>query len=141
ADANRDPLSGLLSAEEATSLDLRGCALVTLSACDTGLGAVVAGEGVLGLQRAFHLAGARGVVASLWSVSDPATSVLMEEFYRRLWSRKKVSKLEALRQAQLFVLRNPKAVAARGEELRRQARDSSLRGLGKTAVPILPSGA
>jgi hypothetical protein len=67
-------------------------------------------QGVLGLQRAFHAAGARTTVCSLWSVHDAATSVLMEEFYKRLWAKQKLSKLEALRQAQRFVLDNPEAV-------------------------------
>jgi CHAT domain-containing protein/tetratricopeptide (TPR) repeat protein len=107
----------VLTALEATELRLENAELVTLSACDTGLGAVAGGEGVLGLQRAFQLAGARSVVASLWSVSDAATSVLMEQFYTRLW-QKKVAPLEALRQAQLFVLKNPDRVRRRARELR-----------------------
>jgi CHAT domain-containing protein/tetratricopeptide (TPR) repeat protein len=140
AGANRDPQTGILTAEEVTSLDLRGTDLVVLSACQTGLGRKAEGEGVLGLQRAFHLAGARTVVASLWSVSDPATSVLMEHFYSRLWGKKKVSKLEALRQAQLFVLRNPKAVLVRAEELRKTAGAAvALRGISKKAA-LLPQG-
>ena len=60
----------------------------------------------MGLQRAFQAAGARAVVASLWKVDDAATTVLMEQFYTNLWS-KKMPKLEALRQAQLTVLNNP----------------------------------
>src|SRR5262249_31090731 len=70
--ANADPEKGLLSAAEAAHLDLRGCELVVLSACDTGLGKVAGGEGVLGLQRALQTAGARTTICSLWSVSDPA---------------------------------------------------------------------
>jgi CHAT domain-containing protein/Tfp pilus assembly protein PilF len=139
AGANKDP-AGVLTAEEVCGLDLRGCEMVVLSACQTGLGLVAGGEGVLGLQRALHLAGAKTVVASLWSVSDPATSVLMEQFYQRLWGKQKLSKLEALRQAQLFVLNNPKAVLARAEELRRTAGASAaLRGVGKKAA-LLPEG-
>jgi CHAT domain-containing protein len=109
---------GLLTAEEVASLDLRRCELVVLSACVTGLGDVVSGEGVLGLDRAFQAAGARSVVASLWRVSDPGTSVLMEEFYKNLLSGK-LSRLEALRQAQIAVLRNPQRVLDRAEELKR----------------------
>ncbi len=109
---------GLLTAEEVASLDLRGTDLVVLSACETGLGDVASGEGVLGLERAFQAAGAKSVVASLWRVSDPATSVLMEEFYKNLLTAKR-SKLEALRQAQITVLHNPKLVRQREEELKR----------------------
>jgi CHAT domain-containing protein len=97
---------GILTAEEVQSLDLRGTDLVVLSACETGLGAHQHGQGVQGLQRAFQAAGARAVVASLWKVDDAATTVLMEHFYANLWSEK-MSKLEALRQAQLTVLNDP----------------------------------
>jgi CHAT domain-containing protein len=108
---------GLLTAEEVAALDLRGADLVVLSACETALGDVVSGEGVLGLGRAFQAAGAKSVVASLWRVSDAATSLLMEEFYCNLL-QKKLPKLEALRQAQIFVLRNPQGVRNRAAELR-----------------------
>lgn len=94
---------GILSAEEIVGLDLRNLELVTLSACETGLGEVAAGEGVFGLQRAFHQAGARAVVASLWKVSDNATRALMVEFYTNLWIGN-MSKVEALRQAQLTMI-------------------------------------
>lgn len=95
---------GILTAEEVYGLDLRGTELVVLSACDTGRGDVAGGEGVFGLQRAFHVAGTPTVVASLWKVDDHATQTLMAEFYRNLWE-KKHGKLQALREAQLTMLR------------------------------------
>jgi CHAT domain-containing protein len=107
---------GILTAEEVQALDLRGTELVVLSACETGLGRLENGQGVMGLQRAFRAAGARAVVASLWRVDDVATTVLMEQFYTNLWS-KKMPKLEALRQAQLTVLNNPGLVSRRSAEL------------------------
>jgi CHAT domain-containing protein len=108
--------STIMTAEEVAALNLRGCDLAVLSACQTGLGLTAGGEGVLGLQRAFLQAGARTVVASLWRVDDAATYVLMEQFHRNIWV-KKLSKLEALRQAQLSVLNNPGLVGRRRAEL------------------------
>jgi CHAT domain-containing protein len=135
--ANQDAERGTLTALEVANLDLRGCEVLVLSACETGLGKLEGGEGVLGLQSAFHLAGARTVVASLWNVSDPSTSVLMEQFYANLWADKPLTRLEALRQAQLFVLKHPEAVQQRARELRtvivKAGRGSAeeLRGKGK----------
>jgi CHAT domain-containing protein len=135
--ANQDNERGTLTALEVSNLDLRGCEVLVLSACETGLGKTEGGEGVLGLQSAFHLAGARTVVASLWSVSDPATSVLMEQFYKNLWADRPLSRLEALRQAQLFVLKNPEVVRQRAQELKREVVKAGrgtveqLRGKGK----------
>src|SRR6185369_15082976 len=103
---------GRLTAEEVTGLDLSGVRLATLSACQTALGKQGGWQGVQGLQRAFHEAGCRNLLASLWSVSDPATSVLMEDFYANLW-QKKLPPAEALRQAQLAVLKGPDRVRKR----------------------------
>ncbi len=111
---------GILTAAEVLDLDLNGTRLVVLSACDTGLGEVASGEGVLGLQRAFHAAGAQTMVTSLWRVNDAATSVLMEEFYRNLWQRH-LPRLDALRQAQLFVLEHPERIEQRAAALRHRA--------------------
>jgi CHAT domain-containing protein len=86
------------------TLDLRHVQLATLSACETGLGEVAGGEGILGLQRAFQMAGARTTVTSLWMVDDAQTRALMERFYRNLWE-KKMTKLDSLREAQLWMLR------------------------------------
>jgi CHAT domain-containing protein len=100
--ANQD--DGILTALEVSELDLRQTNLVTLSACETGLGATAGGEGVLGLQRALQLAGARTTVASLWQVSDDATRRLMVNFYDNLWD-KELPVLESLHAAQLSMLR------------------------------------
>lgn len=75
---------GILTALEATSLDLRDTRLVVLSACETGLGQFASGEGVYGLAQSLHVAGAGAVLATLWPVSDEATAVFMQRFYARL---------------------------------------------------------
>lgn len=82
--------------------------LVVLSACETGLGKEMGGEGLIGLTRAFQYAGARSVLASLWSVADDTTSELMTRFYRYLKDGR--SKDAALRQAQLDFIRGVAAV-------------------------------
>jgi CHAT domain-containing protein len=79
--AGGDGEDGILTALDASHLDLRGLDLVVLSACDTARGKSAPGEGVLGLVRSFRLAGARNVVASLWPVDDEATRMWMERFY------------------------------------------------------------
>lgn len=96
---------GIMYAEEVVDLSMSRTELVVLSACETGLGEVAAGEGAFGLQRAFALAGADSVIASLWKVDDAATNTLMSEFYRNLWDRK-MGKLAALREAQLTMIRS-----------------------------------
>jgi len=136
AGANRAGNASLLTAEELAGIDLRGCELVVLSACETSLGELSRNEGVLGLQRNFHAAGARAVTASLWQVNDAATSVLMEHLYTNLWHKDKpLGKLEALRQAQLFVLRNPDKVRARAEELKAEAAKRGILGDVATDLP------
>ncbi len=117
---------GVVTAEEIAAQNLDGVELVMLSACETGLGKSSAGEGLLGLQRAFQSAGARSVVASLWSVPDEETRALMEIFYTNLWQRH-LSPLESLRQAQLAMLHGTaKAGAERGfHRLDTQPRTSS----------------
>ena len=97
---------GILTAAEASYLNLDGCDLVVLSACETARGKVESGEGVIGLVQAFQMAGAKQVLGSLWRVDDAATRALMERFYD-LWLGKDgkpgVEAVEALRQAQAYV--------------------------------------
>ena len=96
---------GLMTAAEISSIDMRGTELVVLSACETGLGTLAAGEGVLGLQRAFSVAGVESLVLSLWSVPDEGTAALMAQFYAGLLRRRAaLSPVDALRQAQLQLL-------------------------------------
>ena len=97
-------VDGVLTALEVASLDLSRVDLAVLSACETGLGKVAGGEGILGLQRAFQVAGARATVTSLWEIPDRATQLLMRRFYDNLWVRG-LGKLEALREAQILLLR------------------------------------
>jgi len=79
--------------------------LVVLSACETGRGQNVRGEGIVGLTRALQYAGARSIVASQWAVADESTARLMVAFHQRL--RRGLAKDEALRQAMAVVRRNP----------------------------------
>jgi CHAT domain-containing protein/tetratricopeptide (TPR) repeat protein len=103
-----DQDEGLLTAEEITGLNLQGTAWAVLSACDTGLGEIQAGEGVFGLRRAFQIAGARTVIMSLWSVEDESTREWMRALYEgRL--RRKVDTASAVREASLTVLRDRRA--------------------------------
>jgi CHAT domain-containing protein len=95
----------LLQAGEIFDLKLNAD-LVVLSACQTGLGKLIRGEGMVGLTRAFMYAGTPSVVVSLWSVSDISTADLMAEFYKNLIINK-LSKTDALRKAQLALINNP----------------------------------
>jgi len=88
--------------------------LVTLSACETGLGREMGGEGLVGLTRAFLYAGARSVVSSLWSVGDASTARLMESFYAHL--EQGLPRDEALRAAQREILRGRGRGVSRPEE-------------------------
>jgi CHAT domain-containing protein len=80
--AATDEDDGILTAEEVASLNLEGAEWVVLSGCDTGEGEVRAGEGVLGLRRAFRIAGADTLIASLWPVEDEATRQWMTALYQ-----------------------------------------------------------
>ena len=108
AGANRLSSSGedgILTALEASGLDLWGTKLVVLSACETGLGKVTSGDGVYGLRRALVIAGAESLVMSLWQVDDRATRDLMDGYYRRLEAGQ--GRSAALRDVQLEIAKKP----------------------------------
>jgi CHAT domain-containing protein len=96
---------GVLTALETASLNLDGTELVVLSACETGIGDIQNGEGVYGLRRSLLTAGARSAVVSLWKVNADATTDIMTKYYDHLLRRHE-GRTEALRQAQLEMLRN-----------------------------------
>ena len=94
-------------------LDLKlNADLVVLSACNTRLGKLRTGEGLVGLTRAFMYAGADSVVVSLWNVLDQSTSMLMQRFHQRLKDGE--SKAEALRQAKLDIMKESVKLKATG---------------------------
>jgi len=100
-DRNRVGEKRLLTLRDVYGLDLR-CTLVTLGACQTGLGAYQSGDEILGLSRGFHYAGAPSVLTSLWTVPNEATLLLMEQFYVH-WLERNLDKADALRAAELAV--------------------------------------
>jgi len=97
---------GILTALEATAMNLWGTKLVVLSACDTGVGEVRTGEGVYGLRRAFALAGAETVVMSLWPASDYMARKFMTTYYSNL--KDGMGRAAALRQVQLGLIAHNK---------------------------------
>jgi len=102
-DENGKPQDGFLRAHEIYNLNLPA-ELVVLSACETGLGKEIKGEGLVGLTRGFMYAGARRVVVSLWNVNDKATAELMARFYRGMLRENKTP-AAALRTAQIEMSR------------------------------------
>lgn len=131
----------ILTGEAIAALPLDRLRLVTLSACDTGLGENAGGEGVFGLQRAFHQAGARSVVASLWNVNDQAAAETMRLFYYKLW-KSGTPPIHALREAQLAVYRHPGEInslaASRGPKYDKLVK--VLDGNAATAVAVPAAG-
>lgn len=113
--------NGLLQAWEIFERVRIDSDLVVLSACQTGLGKEMGGEGLVGLTRAFQYAGARSVLASLWAIADETTPELMKRFYGYLKEGK--SKDEALRLAQIDFLRGP--VEIRNVKQQKESFDAS----------------
>lgn len=106
--ARLDEDDGILTAEEVAGLNLNGVEWAVLSACDTGLGEIRAGEGVFGLRRAFQVAGARTVIMSLWPVDDQATRAWMRALYDARF-RRGLSTADAVHAASVTVLRERRA--------------------------------
>jgi len=107
--AGPDEDDGILTAEEVASLDLEGVEWAVLSACDTGVGEIKAGEGILGLRRAFQIAGARTVIMSLWSVDDQATRAWMRLLYEARFQQH-LSTADAVYQATVRTLQARRAL-------------------------------
>ena len=103
-----DEDDGILTAEEVAGLNLNGVEWAVLSACDTGLGEIRAGEGVFGLRRAFQVAGARTVIMSLWPVDDQATRAWMRALYEARF-RRGLSTADAVHSASVTVLSERRA--------------------------------
>lgn len=102
--AKRGDEDGILTAEEIAAADLRGVDWAVLSTCESGLGAIRKGEGVLGLRRAFDLAGAHATIMSLWKVDDAATARWMSALYTARLARG-MSTAASVRHANLQVLK------------------------------------
>ncbi|GAB4287218.1 MAG: CHAT domain-containing protein [Oscillatoriaceae cyanobacterium] len=103
-DEKGQPVDGFLRLHDIYNLNL-AANLVVLSACQTGLGEIIKGEGIFGLTRGFMYAGTPRLVASLWSVDDAATATLMSKFYREMLQNK-MRPAAALRAAQLEMLQS-----------------------------------
>jgi CHAT domain-containing protein len=108
AKAGPDEEDGILTAEEIASLDLAGLDWVVLSACDTGVGDVRSGDGVLGLRRAFEVAGASTLIMSLWAVEDQSAREWMRRLYEGRF-RRNLETAEAVHAASLGVLKSLRA--------------------------------
>ena len=99
-----DSQEGVLYSNDVYGLKLN-CDLLVLSACETGLGKIMKGEGIVGLSRAFIYAGSKNLLVSLWKVSDNSTSQMMTEFYQLLLKEKnELNYAEILQKAKLMLI-------------------------------------
>lgn len=110
--AARSGLDGLLTAQEAGALSLERTWLVTLSACETGVGEARPGEGVMGLRRGFSQAGARHVLMTLWPVADEETAAFMAEFYEAALAENPTRAMAETQRKWLTRLRKEQGLAA-----------------------------
>ena len=94
---------GILYSGETYNLDLNA-ELIVLSSCESGIGKLVKGEGMIALNRGFFYSGARNIIISLWKVEDKTTSKLMIEFYRRILDDMTIS--TALQKAKILLIKN-----------------------------------
>jgi len=104
--ANEGGRHSFLEAHEILDMSMRGNALVTLSACESGLGRIASGDEVLGFTRSFLSAGTSTLIASLWPVSDDATAILMSTLYAELAKGRDIQ--QAMQAGQLAVLKEPR---------------------------------
>ena len=104
--ANEGGKQNFLEAHEIIGMPMQRTALVTLSACESGLGRIAQGDEVLGFTRSFLAAGTSSLIASLWPVSDDATAILMSTLYAELAKGRDIQ--QAMQAGQLAVLREPK---------------------------------
>jgi CHAT domain-containing protein/Tfp pilus assembly protein PilF len=104
---NSSSEDGNLFAGEIYNLEM-DANLVTLSACQTGLGKISKGEGVIGLSRALVYAGAKNIIVSFWSVADESTSELMKDFYQRLLNQPETGYSQTLREAKISLMKTEK---------------------------------
>jgi CHAT domain-containing protein/Tfp pilus assembly protein PilF len=124
---------GILTAEEVAALNLEGTWLVSLSACETGVGEARSGEGVLGLRRSFMMAGAENLLMTLWPVSDQTTSEIMADFYREaLKTRNAPGSLAKVQREWLVKLRKEKGLL----EAVRDAGPFVMATIGKPLPPL-----
>ncbi|MES2529842.1 MAG: CHAT domain-containing protein, partial [Pseudomonadota bacterium] len=104
--ANEGGKQNFLEAHEIIGMPMQGTALVTLSACESGLGRIAQGDEVLGFTRSFLSAGTSSLISSLWPVSDDATAILMSTLYAELAKGRDIQ--QAMQAGQLAVLKEPK---------------------------------